>query len=128
MDCLLSGLHVCLLQHCPIKDDEFALLEATLRGGTPVYASPHVRQLFFKAKALPVTQRAEFLQQHPITHRDDFFALGATVLDMYAECGWRRGRSVAEVLESAGGSVAQLVRDVTLRVSVPEAWCPLETL
>ena len=44
-------------------------VRATLRGGTPVYASPHVRQLIFKAKALPVSQRAEFLQQHPITQR-----------------------------------------------------------
>eukprot|EP00935_MAST-01C_sp_MAST-1C-sp1_P002476 g2476.t1 len=93
-------------------------VRATLRGGTPVYASPNVRQLFFQVKALPQTERANFLQQHPITHLDDFFALGATILDMYAKCGWRRGQSVAEVLVTAGG-VAQLVQDFWMRVAVP---------
>eukprot|EP00935_MAST-01C_sp_MAST-1C-sp1_P002268 g2268.t1 len=95
-------------------------VRATLRGGTPVYASPHVRQLFFQAKALPVTDRADFLQQRPITHLDDFFALGATILDMYAECGWRRGKSVADVLVTAGGDVAQLLRGIKLQVVVPQ--------
>ena len=92
------------------------------RGATVGEWSAHedVRELFFKAKALPVTERAAFLQQHPITHRDDFFALGATILDMYAECGWRRGQSVADLLTSAG-DVNQLVQDVKLRLEMPNA-------
>eukprot|EP00935_MAST-01C_sp_MAST-1C-sp1_P000968 g968.t1 len=98
-------------------DDE-GMVEAMLRGGTPVYASPNVRQLFFQAKALPLTERKGFLQAHPITHRDDFFALGATVLEMFAECGWRLGRSVAEVF--ASNDLTQLLDDKNLfRVAVP---------
>jgi predicted Ser/Thr protein kinase len=54
------------------------VVTAVLRGGTPVYASPHVRKLFFEAKSLPVTERMAFLGANKITHVDDFFALGAT--------------------------------------------------
>eukprot|EP00935_MAST-01C_sp_MAST-1C-sp1_P001878 g1878.t1 len=54
-------------------------VQATLRGGTPVYASSKVRQLFFKVKALPVTERASYLQHNPVTHLDDFFAPVALV-------------------------------------------------
>jgi tetratricopeptide (TPR) repeat protein/predicted Ser/Thr protein kinase len=94
------------------------VVTAALRGGTPVYASTKVRRLFFEAKALPVTERGPFLEENKITHRDDFFSLGATVLDMFAECGWRRGRSVAEVLESK--SLAELLKDTLwLRVALP---------
>eukprot|EP00935_MAST-01C_sp_MAST-1C-sp1_P002334 g2334.t1 len=98
---------------------EKGIVKATLQGGTPVYASPNVRELFFQAKALPVTERKDFLQQHPITHLDDFFALGATILDMFAECGWRRGQSVADVLATT--SLTELVNDTKLmRVAVPK--------
>eukprot|EP00935_MAST-01C_sp_MAST-1C-sp1_P002232 g2232.t1 len=94
-------------------------VQAMLRGGTPVYASPNVRKLFFQAKALPVTERKDFLRERPITHLDDFFALGATILDMFAECGWRQGRSVAEVL--ASNSLTELLEDKELiRVAVPK--------
>eukprot|EP00935_MAST-01C_sp_MAST-1C-sp1_P001941 g1941.t1 len=94
-------------------------VKAMLLGGTPVYASPKVRKLLFQAKALPVIQRKDFLQQHPITHLDDFFALGATILDMCAECGWRQGQSVAEVLASR--SLTKLVADTKLmRLTVPK--------
>ncbi len=98
---------------------EDGMVQAMLRGGTPVYASPNVRNFFFQAKALPVAERKDFLQEHPITHLDDFFALGATILDMFAECGWRQGRSVAEVL--ASNSLAKLLEDEKLmRVQVPK--------
>jgi serine/threonine protein kinase len=89
-------------------------VRAVLRGCTPTYASPHVRQLFFQIKALPVTKRKD---NHPVTHRDDFFALGATIFDMFANCGWRRGLSVAEVVANCG-SVTQLVEGTEMRVAV----------
>ena len=92
-------------------------VSATLRGGTPVYASPRVRALFFRAKALPVTERMVFLQKNPITHCDDFFALGATIFDMFAKCGWRRGQSFAETL--ANSTLLQLLDHKKPRLPVP---------
>jgi serine/threonine protein kinase len=97
-------------------------VKATLRGGTPVYASPRVRRMFFKAKSLPVVERMEFLEANPITHLDDFFAMGATIFDTFADCGWRRGRSVAEVFASS--SVSEIVgntNQMRLRVAIPES-------
>jgi serine/threonine protein kinase len=90
------------------------VVTAVLRGLTPVYASPRMRKLFFEAKSLPITERMVFLEANKITHIDDFFALGATIFDMFAECGWREGRSVAEILGTK--SIADLVGGAKLRV------------
>jgi Tfp pilus assembly protein PilF len=99
---------------------EGGVVTAMLRGGTPVYGSPLVRQLFFKAKALPVVERKTFLKANQITHLDDFFAMGATIFDLFAECGWRQGRSVADIF--ARSSVSDLAgnTDHPMRVEVPE--------
>jgi hypothetical protein len=99
------------------------MVTAVPRGGTPVYASPRVRKLFFQAKSLPVTERMGFLEANKITHADDFFALGATIFDMFAECGWREGRSVAEILGTR--SIVDLIGGAKLRVAVPEGMLPV---
>jgi hypothetical protein len=99
------------------------VVTAMLRGGTPVYASPRVRKLFFNAKSLPATERMTFLEANKITHSDDFFALGATIFDMFAECGWREGWSVAEKLGTK--SAVDLVRSAKLRVAMPEGMLPV---
>jgi hypothetical protein len=84
-----------------------------------VYASPHVRELFHRAKVLPVTERPKFLAENKVTLLDDLWAVGSTVLEMVAECGWRQGRSAAEVLESK--SLADLLDDEKLlRVALPD--------
>jgi tetratricopeptide (TPR) repeat protein len=75
-----------------------SMVEGVLRGATLIYASPHVRQLFFQAKALPAVQRKGWLTRHKVTHLDDFWTMAATTFDMFAYCGWRGGRSVAEML------------------------------
>jgi tetratricopeptide (TPR) repeat protein len=82
-----------------------------------------VRKLFFAAKSLPVTKRVVFLEANHITHADDFFALGATIFNMFAECGWREGRSVAEILGAR--SIADLVGGTKLQVMVPEGMLPV---
>jgi hypothetical protein len=82
-----------------------------------------VRKLFFEAKALPVTERVAFLEANKITHGDYFFAVGATIFNMFAECGWRAGRSVAEILETK--NAADLVGGAKLRVAVPESMLPV---
>jgi predicted Ser/Thr protein kinase len=64
-----------------------SMAEAMLRAATPVYASPHVRKLFFQAKALLANQRKALLTKHKITHLDDFWAMAATIFDMFADCG-----------------------------------------
>jgi serine/threonine protein kinase len=98
--------------------DGKAVVGHELRGLTPVYASPRMRNLFFKASSLPVTERMVFLEANQITHGDDFFALGATIFDMFAGCGWRQGQSVAEILGTR--SILELVGGTKLRVVVPE--------
>jgi serine/threonine protein kinase/energy-coupling factor transporter ATP-binding protein EcfA2 len=100
-------------------DIKTSKVEAMLRGATLVYASPRVRQLFFRIKALPKgSARESLLQTSKITHLDDFWAMGCTILDTFAECGWRRGQSVAELLVNS--SMPNLVRKPKfLRVSLP---------
>jgi serine/threonine protein kinase len=77
-----------------------SMLEGVLRGATRIYASPRVRQLFFQVTALPAHQREALLTKHKITHLDDFWTMAATIFDMFAYCGWRGGRSVAEMLRT----------------------------
>jgi serine/threonine protein kinase/energy-coupling factor transporter ATP-binding protein EcfA2 len=103
--------------------DSAGMIEATLRGATPVYASPHVRDAFFRVKALPVQGRRAFLAENKITHLDDIWAMAATIVDTFADCGWRRGRSVAEVLGSRN-SLASMAK--LLRVPLPS--CMLDVL
>jgi hypothetical protein len=99
------------------------VVTAVLRGGTPIYASPHVCKIFFEAKSLPRTERMAFLETNKITHVDDFFALGATIFNMFAECGWREGRSVADMLGTR--SIVDLVGGAKQRVVVPECMLPV---
>jgi serine/threonine protein kinase/energy-coupling factor transporter ATP-binding protein EcfA2 len=95
------------------------MLEATLRGATPVYASPHVRELFFRTKAVPANQRIALLMTNKITHLDDFWAMAATIVDTFAECGWRRGPSVAEVLVNKSSLAGMVSNTKLLRVALP---------
>jgi serine/threonine protein kinase len=95
------------------------MVEAMLRGATPVYASPHVRQLFFRAKVLPINQCSALLASNKITHLDDLWSMAATVFDAFAECGWRRGRSVAEVLPTENSLVSMAGDPKLMRVALP---------
>jgi tetratricopeptide (TPR) repeat protein len=99
--------------------DTAGVVEAMLRGCTPVYASPYVRELFFQVKVLPENQRKAFLVTRKITHLDDFWAMAATMIDTFAECGWRRGRSVAEVLVNSSRLVELLSDSKLMRVALP---------
>jgi serine/threonine protein kinase/energy-coupling factor transporter ATP-binding protein EcfA2 len=99
--------------------DSAGMLEATLRGATPVYASPHVRELFFRTKAVPANQRIALLMTNKITHLDDFWAMAATIIDTFAECGWRRGPSVAEVLVNKSSLAGMVSNTKLLRVALP---------
>jgi serine/threonine protein kinase/energy-coupling factor transporter ATP-binding protein EcfA2 len=95
------------------------MVEALLRGATPVYASPHVRQLFFQVKALQTNKRKALLASNKITHLDDLWAMAATILDTFAECSWRRGRSVAEVLRTKSSLIDMAGDSKLLRVGLP---------
>jgi serine/threonine protein kinase/energy-coupling factor transporter ATP-binding protein EcfA2 len=94
-------------------------VEAMLRGATLVYASPHVRQIFFRAKALPENQRKVLIATNKITHLDDLWSMSATIFDTFAECGWRGGRSVAEVLLSQRSLINLTSDSKLLRVALP---------
>jgi hypothetical protein len=76
---------------------ESGRVEARLKGASLAFASPHVRRLLFEAKSLPAADRASFLEANKITHLDDIWCVAATIFNMFAETGWRKWQSVAEV-------------------------------
>jgi serine/threonine protein kinase len=97
------------------------VLQSALRGLTPVFASPYARSCFSNAKALPSEQREQYLTGNPLTYRDDFWALGATIVEMFAECGWRQGKTDELLMNGELLTQMQRTDDVALaRVPMPE--------
>jgi serine/threonine protein kinase len=83
-------------------------IKATLKGASPAFASPHVRNVLFEAKSLPVSERARFLGDNSITQLADIWCVAATVFSMFAESGWRNGRSFAEIWSEPEASLFEL--------------------
>jgi tetratricopeptide (TPR) repeat protein len=73
------------------------VLEAQLKGGTPALASLRVRQLLMRVRGSARELRPRLLQQHLLSHADDVWCYAATVIEMYAEYGWRGGHCFADI-------------------------------
>jgi tRNA A-37 threonylcarbamoyl transferase component Bud32 len=78
------------------RDPVANVVEGRCFGLTPSFASPKVRDIWFKCRSKVGEDRRQFVAQTKATHLDDAWCYAATVFEMYAECGWRRGLSVAE--------------------------------
>jgi hypothetical protein len=94
---------------------EGGCVEAKLMGATPAFASPSHSRLFDEAKASGAQVSVS------ISHLDDIWAMAATILDIFAECGWRIGRTVAEVVDDKRNSGASSLEGIAMRVEMPAA-------
>eukprot|EP00935_MAST-01C_sp_MAST-1C-sp1_P000321 g321.t1 len=88
-------------------------IEGRCMGLTPNYASPRVRQIWVDCRAKRDEEMRQFIESAKVSHLDDIWSFAATVLEMYAECGWRGGLSVAEAWAD--------VEPSSLRVRLPQA-------
>jgi hypothetical protein len=94
---------------------EGGCVEAKLMGATPAFASPNHSRLFDEAKA-----SGAHVSVH-ISHLDDIWSMAATILDTFAECGWRIGCTVAAVVHGQQTSTASSLENVKMRVEMPAA-------
>jgi tetratricopeptide (TPR) repeat protein len=95
---------------------EDGIIRAKMTGGTPAYASPNMRSIFFEARATPVAQRAKVLEARTVSQSDDTWCFAATVFSMFAEYGWAKGQSVADAVHS---DESRCLAEATLRVAIP---------
>jgi hypothetical protein len=94
---------------------EGGCVEAQVHGATHNFASPSHSRLFYEARASGVQKLVT------ISHLDDIWSMAATVLDTFADCSWRAGRTAAEVVHGPTlGAIASL-EGVKMRVEMPAA-------
>jgi serine/threonine protein kinase/outer membrane protein assembly factor BamD (BamD/ComL family) len=96
---------------CHTRPEDSHTVEANLVGATVTFSSPEHTQKLYKAKAAIEKITVS------LTHLDDIWSLAATILDFFAECEWRVGRTIAEIVLRDG--VVSL-EHIKLIVAMPE--------
>jgi tetratricopeptide (TPR) repeat protein len=92
---------------------EGGCVQAKLMGATLPFASPNHTRLFHEAKASGGHEPVS------ISQLDDIWGMAATILDTFAECGWRAGRTVAGLVHGRAKGAAASLKDVQMRVEMP---------